>query len=228
MSKWLGRWKESARKGFWAGVLFTALLLLVSFSVWVLWSVPSYATRTFTWEDLERGAPFNTTATMFATFGSDGPFAVGSSIRVVSAVLYVQTPKTPSGMPEITIDGDNNATGRITLKLPELGENFGFLYRSSTEVPFGTGALAFSSPGQAGLRAHVKILLDGSPVQGWAQYFESEFDPPETWIDLGPPSDLYTFLGLKATAVGLLMAAASQIFPAIESASALYHRKKGS
>lgn len=221
------------RGAYWVSVVITVLLLVLAAVSWFLWSVPSYATREFEWKPDEIGpaqSEIFVSAIMYITFRSDGPFAAGSPIYGSEASLYILTNASPSGHVNVEIRSGINSTGKISFEFASLETDNesdpARYYHASIALNAGSGNIITSTPGVAILKAYVILTLDGIDFHGWSQYQFTPFDNPETWIDMSPASDLYTFLGLKAAAVGLFLATASQVFPAVESARRLWRYER--
>lgn len=209
--------------------LLTAVL--IGSAIWFVasWTVPSYATKEFVWEEIRPiHSADDASGAMYVSFHSNGPLAADSEIFADRAVLYLTSGLPVAAPVDIFLNADLNTTGSISFSFPSITRTTEATYFASVDGLSSMGKLRPSSADRIELRARIALDVNGSLGIAWSQYLTSPPQPPETWIDLGPPSDLYTFLGLKAAFIGLLLTAATQIFPAMDAAMNLRRYRKDS
>lgn len=211
----LGRW----RKYFptvTALVLVASLVILAGLVFW--WPVPISSTRRFVWEEVG--------ATLFTQLTSDGPMAASNGIYTSSVTLYLLLPDNPSGEPQVTIWGDANTSGEIRFSLPPLQTDDDVLFFSRGQPGPVAGQIVPTTEGLVGFRAHLAVTLNGTLWQDWSQYTSTPLEPLDVTVEVSPTSDYYLFLGLKAAAASILVAAAVGAPSAVESVVNLLPKTK--
>ncbi len=192
-------------------VTVIVIAFLVGLAIWIglFWSVSTSSARTFEWDEVR--------ADLYVQLTTNGPLSAGNGIYISSAKLYMMLPDKPTGNPEITIKGNVNTSGDMKFTLPPLQTEDGILYWAFSRPGKGAGEIVPAVDGRIGFRAHLKLTLNGTLWQGWSQYTSSPLEPLDVALEVSPPSDYYTFLGLKATTAAILIAAAIAVPSAVES-----------
>ncbi len=211
----LGKWKKYLPAIIALGLVASLVVLAV---LVFLWPLPTFITRRFEWE--EDGA------TLFAQLTSNGPMAAGNGIYVSSSTLYLLQPDNPSGEPLVTIWGDANTSGKVSFSLPPLQTADGLLFFSAGQPGPAAGQIVPTAEGLVGFRAHLAVNLNGTLWQDWSQYISYPLEPLDVTVEVSPTSDYYLFLGIKAAAASILVAAAVGAPSAVESVRNLFSRAK--
>ncbi len=205
---------------FMIGIALVMGILGATVYLSLFWTLPMYAMRRFEWHE---GGLFD--ADLFVQFASDGPIAAGNDLYPASATLWIlSVNKVPSGEPRVVVWGDQNASGEFRFQLPSMQASDEYLYVSRASPGKAGGTITPTVSGVVGFRAHLNVSLDGEFWQGWTQYASSPTDPLDITIETSPSSTYYTFLGLKATAITILIASAVGVFPAVEAAMSVFDR----